>query len=43
VTLSAPSQQEVRVDWRATDSTATAGDDFETVASGTAVMTTRRD
>ena len=38
VTLSAPSQQEVRVDWRATDGTATAGDDFETVASGTAVI-----
>jgi flagellar hook assembly protein FlgD len=38
VTLSAPSQQEVRVTWRAVDGTATAGDDFETVASGTAVI-----
>jgi Calx-beta domain len=38
VTLSAPSQQEVRVTWQAIDGTATAGDDFETVASGTAVI-----
>jgi hypothetical protein len=38
VTLSAPSQQEVRVRWRATDGTAAAGQDFEAVASGTAVI-----
>ena len=38
MTLSAPSQQDVRVTWQATDGTATAGSDFVTVDSGTAVI-----